>query len=107
VVLLPAEHSIIVWLLFAFSYNVVTLSYALVARGIPSAFVGRSNTTMNTIVILTTFLIQFGFGLLLDQAAFFVGSANQAILYKVGLLVLICLQVVALGWLYAVKKRMA
>lgn len=100
----PGAHSLALWLLFALTYNPVTLSYALVARSIPVEFVGRSNTCMNTIVILTTFIIQYGFGVMLSQGVSGHPIAGDPLLYRVGLSGLVGLQIIALAWWFLIGR---
>ncbi|ESR26944.1 hypothetical protein N177_0728 [Lutibaculum baratangense AMV1] len=93
-VLAPASVALVFWILFALTYNAVTLSYAHVARSQPLDYVGRSNTLMNTVVILVTFALQYGLGLFLSWARDHMASNA----YTVAFAVLVALQVGALAW---------
>ncbi|WP_166434110.1 MFS transporter [Roseovarius spongiae] len=92
--ILPPDRSFLPWLLFALTYNVVTLSYAHVARAQPTEGVGSSNALMNSMVILVTFTIQFGLGVFLAWA----GEADPAASYLLAFGGLIGLQAIALVW---------
>lgn len=91
---LPPVGSLYPWLLFALTYNVVTLSYTHVARSQPVGCIGSSNAVMNTMVILATFVIQYGLGLFLSWT----GDADPALVYGAALWLLIALQVLTLLW---------
>ncbi len=93
-VVMPSAGALYAWLLFALTYNVVTLSYTHVARAQPMRSVGSANALMNTAVILTTFAIQYGLGLFLTWS----GGAEPASAYMLALSMLIGLQVLALIW---------
>lgn len=91
---LPSAGSFIPWLLFALTYNVVTLSYTHVSRSQPKQSVGSCIALMNTVVILTTFAIQYGLGLFLSWASQF----DPASAYAVAFWVMVGSQTLALIW---------
>lgn len=94
----PVSVAIVCWAGMALAYNPITLSYALVARGLPMEYAGRSNTVMNTVVIGCTFLIQYlvGVGLsLLDGGD---GQGYSEAAYSVVFCVLVSIQCIALLW---------
>lgn len=99
----PPALATIFWMLFALTYNAVTLSYALVARSVPIEFVGRSNTCMNTVVILATFALQYGLGLLLGWA----GGENFRMALSGAIAGLLALQAAALAWALVSTRRVA
>lgn len=94
ILLAPLSIAPAFWILFALTYNAVTLSYAHVARSQPIAYVGRSNTLMNTAVILTTFALQYGLGLFLSRAS--QGFPEKA--YSIAIATLMMLQICAIAW---------
>jgi len=93
-VLLPPSAALAPWLLFALSYNVVTLSYAHVSRSQPKGSVGITIAFMNTVVILTTFAIQYGLGLFFSWS----GEGNSVGAYAWAFLSLIGAQILTLIW---------
>ncbi|MCZ4354019.1 MFS transporter [Roseovarius aestuarii] len=93
-VLLPSTASLIPWLLFALTYNVVTLSYVHVSRSQPKESVGSAIALMNTIVVLSTFVIQYGLGLFFS----WYGPSDPAAAYTWAFWVLIWIQIAALIW---------
>ncbi|WP_157961872.1 MFS transporter [Acuticoccus kandeliae] len=98
--------SVPLWLLFALTYNAITLSYALVARNVSIAYVGRSNSCMNTVTILTTFAVQYGLGLYfgLHQDGAMRVSPEA---YRIGMATLLALQAIAFAWALLGGRRRA
>ncbi|MBC6718611.1 MFS transporter [Aurantimonas sp. DM33-3] len=94
ILLAPLPIAPAFWILFALTYNAVTLSYAHVARSQPIAFVGRSNTLMNTAVILTTFALQYGLGLFLSRTSQWFPERA----YSIAIATLMILQICAIAW---------
>ncbi|MEI4263935.1 MFS transporter [Roseovarius sp. D0-M9] len=92
--LFPSEAGVLLWVLFALTYNVVTLSYTHVARSQPRDCIGSSTALMNTAVILSTFVVQYGLGLFLSWS----GEDNTAFALISALWALTGLQVAALIW---------
>lgn len=90
----PSDAGFLLWVLFALTYNVVTLSYTHVARSQPKGSIGSSTALMNTVVILTTFIVQYGLGLFLSWS----GEANVVSALMAALWTLTGLQVAALIW---------
>ncbi len=72
----------------------MTLSYAHVARGMPIELVGRSNALMNTLVILSTFALQYGLGVFFEHTV----TSLSSDAYAVAIGILIVLQIAASGW---------
>ncbi len=91
---LPSATTLVPWLLFALTYNVVTLSYTHVSRSQPKERVGICIALMNTVVVLSTFAIQYGLGLLLSWT----GASDPASAYAFAFWILIGLQIVTLIW---------
>jgi len=82
------------WLIFSLTYNIVTLSYAYVAMSQAKEMIGISNALMNTVVILSTFAIQYGLGAVFAWTN--AGQNKSPYLYT--LAVLIGLQICAFWW---------
>lgn len=97
----PPALATFFWMVFALTYNAITLSYALVARSVPIEFVGRSNTSMNTIVILSTFALQFGLGVVLGWA----GDQNFRPALSGAIAGLVILQIAAFAWAVLSTRR--
>ena len=80
-----------------------TLSYTQMARGFPLALAGRAHTAFNLAVFAGGFLIQWGFGLVLD--ALTAAGVARADALRVALGGLWCLQVLAYAWFVAGWRR--
>ncbi|MGM0743501.1 MAG: MFS transporter [Pseudomonadota bacterium] len=96
IALITAQPSLNVpaWLIFSLTYNVVTLSYAYVAMSQAKGMIGISNALMNTVVILSTFAIQYGLGAVFAWTN--AGQNKSPYLYT--LAVLVGLQICAFWW---------
>ncbi|MCF3933255.1 MFS transporter [Acuticoccus sp. M5D2P5] len=99
------DLSIAFWILFALTYNAVTLSYALVARGVPVAFVGRSNSCMNTVVILSTFAVQYGLGVFFGLYQSEATGRIDTSAFPLGLGALFLAQLAAFAWALLGARR--
>ncbi|WP_170984151.1 MFS transporter [Rhodoligotrophos defluvii] len=94
----PVSIAVVFWIGLCLTYNVVTLSYALVAQTFPIVYAGRSNTFMNTFVILATFALQYGIGIGLE---FWDGgrtSVHSSEAYTMTFSALLSLQVLCFLW---------
>tara|TARA_R110002072_G_scaffold217282_1_gene374854 strand:- start:178 stop:576 length:399 start_codon:yes stop_codon:yes gene_type:complete len=93
-VILPSTAALAPWLLLALTYNVVTLSYAHVSRSQPTDSVGITISFMNSVVILTTFVIQYSLGLFFTWH----GEGDPVAAYAWAFWVLVGVQILSLIW---------
>ena len=56
----------LIWLLFGFLGTAGTVSFALVSRAFPVTMAGRAITALNLMVFLTSFLVQWGMGIVVN-----------------------------------------
>lgn len=105
VILGPVSMALSFWLVFTLTYNVVTLSYALVAQSFPLAYAGRSNAVMNCFVILVTFVVQYAIGLSLEWWEGKSAETFSRASYRATFLWLSLLQILALFWCLAGLRR--
>lgn len=56
----------LIWLLFGFLGTAGTVSFAIVSRAFPVAMAGRANTALNLLVFVTSFLAQWGMGIVIN-----------------------------------------
>jgi hypothetical protein len=89
------------WLVLGLVFSVGNLAYALLQGDFNAALAGRVNTALNLMVFLGAFLIQWGFGAMVDvlQAA---GHAPRAA-YQITFGGLLALQVAS--WLWFLRGR--
>ena len=89
------------WLSLGLVFSVGNLAYALLQANYGPELAGRVNTALNLMVFLGAFLIQWGFGAMVDvlQAA---GHAPRAA-YQISFGGLLALQV--MGWLWFLRGR--
>lgn len=59
--------SYVIWFAFGFMGRCTTLAYAAISQYFPKDYAGRATTTLNMILFLTAFLIQFGMGLIIEK----------------------------------------
>jgi MFS family permease len=56
-----------IWILFGFLGTAGTVSFALLAKAFPVSMVGRANTTLNLMIFVATFLVQWGMGVVINR----------------------------------------
>jgi predicted MFS family arabinose efflux permease len=80
-----------------------TLSYTQMARGFPVALAGRAHTAFNLAVFAGGFVIQWGFGVLLDALS--ASGVGRPDALRVALAALWCLQAIGYAWFVAGWRR--
>ncbi|WP_108660431.1 MFS transporter [Acuticoccus kandeliae] len=94
IIVLPPATATPLWLLYTVVGSAGVLSYGIATTSFPRAMAGRVNTTVNFIVFFFAFLVQWGFGEVLE---FFPNGAGGATNtgYQVALGILFVLQILA------------
>lgn len=97
------QHSAswILWLILAPAIPAMFLLQTQAALEFPSAVAGRVLTTYNLLVFAGTFIVQWGFGALIDLFQHLNNSPSQSLTYSMACLV--TLQVLGLVWFF-IKK---
>ncbi len=80
-------------LLLPFFGTATTLNYSIVAQSVPARLVGRATTSLNLLVFLAAFAVQWGIGALIGRYAPGPGGAYPAPAYRLAFGVLLALQV--------------
>lgn len=86
------------WVAFAFFSTSGTLMYALLTQNFAGAVAGRVNTALNLMVFIGAFAIQWGIGLVIEFWELPDGAGYDPAGYKVALLLVGILQVLAFLW---------
>lgn len=94
----------LLWLLFGFNGTAGILVYASITRQFPAELAGRANTTLNLLVFGGAFLVQSGFGLLLDQWPHAAGHYDPAA-HRAAWWIALALQAVASVWYWQPGRR--
>ncbi len=86
------------WVAFSFFATSGTLMYALLTQRFAGGLAGRVNTALNLMVFIGAFGMQWGIGLVVQFWEFPDGSGYDPLGYKVALLLIGALQVLAFLW---------
>jgi MFS family permease len=103
----PAAETAVVWIIFALTYNVITLSYSILAQHFCWELVGRANSLLNAVVVGTTFLVQYGFGIAIALWPSDPGGRVPEIAFRAALGVLFMAQLACFIWLLVTGRGVA
>jgi len=96
----------LIWLMFGFFGASGTLCFAILAQTCPVSMAGRANTALNLTLFATTFLVQWGIGVVINRYPLDNGSyAPEG--YALAFGVTAALQVAALVWFFRRMPRPA
>lgn len=90
-------HPWLGWMLVFLAGGATTLSYTRFVQSFPEQLSGRATTSLNFLIFLGAFLVQWGVGLLIDGFEAWGLDAPQAMRAAMG--VWVVGQVLALAWL--------
>ena len=91
------EQHYLLWVAFGVLSCFGTLAYSLTSAGFPVALSGRANTTLNLIVFIGAFGLQWGMGILIDFSQ--AGGHDIETAHRNAFIVLFALQATACAWL--------
>lgn len=94
----PPVPVIPLWVAFSFCATSGTLMYALLSQSFDGALAGRVNTALNLMVFIGAFGLQWGIGLVVQFWELPDGTGYDPLGYKVALLTIGVLQVLAFLW---------
>lgn len=94
----------VIWLLFGFLGTAGTVSFALLAQAFPLSLVGRANTTLNLMIFVATFLVQWGMGVVINRFPLSGGHYAQEG-YGIAFGVMALLQAAAVIWFFHRPRR--
>lgn len=103
----PADETAPVWVIFALTYNVITLSYSALAQHFRQELVGRANSLLNAVVVGLTFIVQYGFGIAIAAWSSDPGDQVPEIAFRITLGILLIVQLLCFVWLLGGEGRMA
>ncbi len=86
----------VLWFLFGFSTQILVIDYAILNNYFPREIAGRVITSLNVLLFLTAFIMQYGFGLILSWVSSSVGMQSEAIVYRSIFTILTALQFIGL-----------
>jgi len=88
-----------IWLLFGFLGTAGTVNFAILSQAFPVSMAGRTNTALNLLVFVASFLVQWGIGIMINLYPTGGGSyAPEG--YTIAIGVTVVLQVAALFWFF-------
>jgi len=100
------QGALVIWAGFTFFGAAATLGYSIVSRRFPKHIAGRVNTTLNTFVFSTMFVMQWIVGLVLEQWPR-VGEGYSAAAYGWGLGFVWLVQLAGLAWFWQGRRLFA
>jgi hypothetical protein len=92
------EHHYLLWIAYGMFSSFGTLTYSVTSAGFPVALSGRANTTLNLLVFLGAFGLQWGMGGLIDTLQ--ASGHSPEIAHRNAFVVLFVLQAAAYAWLF-------
>ena len=95
----PAAETALVWVIFALTYNVITLSYSVLAQHFRRELVGRANSLLNAVVVGTTSVVQHGFGIAIAVWPADPGGRVPELAFRTTLGILLMVQLACFTWL--------
>jgi len=93
----------VLWFGLGLFFAVGNLAYALLSSHFPLALAGRVNTALNLLTFAGAFVLQWGFGVLVDHLAATGMPLHQAYQWTLGLL--LCLQLTSFAWFVTGGRR--
>lgn len=90
----------LLWMVYTFFASSGVLMYAVLSQQFPVALAGRVNTSLNLLVFISAFLMQWGIGVVLKQFSGSSLAAYDPLGYQVAFAGLLVMQVVAMGWYF-------
>jgi len=95
----------VVMLLFGLTHVCGNLAFAALAPHFPAAVAGRLVTTINFILFMSSFLLQWGMGLVINGFPAAAPGAYRAEGYEAAFLTLLAMQVIAFAWTFHALRR--
>jgi len=97
------EYHYLLWVAYGVFSSVGTLSYSLTAAGFPVALSGRANSTLNLMVFLGAFGLQWGMGGVIDWLQ---SSGHGAqIAHRDAFIMLFIVQLATFAWLFVSARK--
>ncbi len=99
------EHHYLLWIAYGVFSSVGTLSYSLTAAGFPVALSGRANSTLNLMVFLGAFGLQWGMGGVIDWLQS--NGHGARIAHRDAFIMLFAVQLITFAWLFVSGRKPA
>jgi sugar phosphate permease len=99
------EQHYLLWIAYGVFSSTGTLAYSQTAAGFPVSLSGRANATLNLMVFLGAFSLQWGMGILIDALA--ASGQSLQIAHRNAFAALFVLQLAASAWLLIGGRRPA
>jgi hypothetical protein len=99
------EQHYLLWIAYGVFSSTGTLAYSQTATGFPVSLSGRANATLNLMVFLGAFSLQWGMGVLIDTLA--ASGQSLQIAHRNAFAALFVLQLAACAWLVIGGRRPA
>ncbi|TVR96081.1 MAG: MFS transporter [Rhodospirillales bacterium] len=94
----------IAWIAFGFFGTAGILPYAALSQRFPAHLAGRLNTSLNLLVFVSAFALQWGIGIIIDQWPLTADGGYAPAGYAAAFAAMLALQGLALGW-FALYRR--
>ncbi|MDD5177577.1 MAG: MFS transporter [Sterolibacterium sp.] len=102
-IVIDAASTYLLWFAMGLVFSVGNLSYALLSAQFPVQLAGRVNTTLNLLTFIGAFIIQWGFGAVVDW--FVAGGLPLHVAYQSTFGLLLALQAASYGWYILSGRR--
>jgi len=95
---LGGRFSLVVWVAFGLFGTVSVAFYAILSQAFSGHLAGRVNTTLNLLVFVSAFLIQFGVGEVIELWPARPDGGHPAVAHRAAMGILLALQALAFLW---------
>ncbi len=102
----PGLPALLLWILFGFFGTSGVLSYSALSSNFPKALSGRVTTSINLLVFVTAFILQWAVGAIIHLWDIGPSGNYHPLGYQAGFLTVFCLQTAGLVWLWLSGKFM-
>lgn len=95
----------LLWLVYTFFASSGVLIYAVLSQSFPPELAGRVNTSLNLLVFINAFLMQWGVGVVIDYFSTSGDDSYSPQGYQVAFAIALAVQVVAMVWYFWMRHR--
>jgi predicted MFS family arabinose efflux permease len=97
-VLGATAFSLVLWVAFGLFGSVSAAFFAILSQAFPNRLAGRVNTSLNLLVFLAAFLLQFGVGEIIELWPVAAEAGPPAVAHRAAMAVLLAPQILAFLW---------
>jgi len=100
IILQLTQYTTLLWMSYTFFSSASILSYAILSQSYPARLAGRVNTSLNLLVFVMAFLMQWGMGFVINQFTSNRPDQYEPIGYQVAFTILLAIQLLAMLWFF-------